>query len=1279
MEDAPMSVDVSPAPLPDCKPLYRLINQTRRLLRSSWVLTGLGLTIGLALGALVLTSLVDLIVPLWPSSQLEIPLWWGVTFIIPHIAAALRVASLCLVVIPAAWAFLVGVVLPFFRRLSAENVARRIEGHLPGIHNRLVSAIDLDAAHRHRPMSSVFFRKLLNEALERVHRFRPAMALDGQSLRRAGFFALGSTGAFAVLWCLFSSSLPTAMARIFQPLADIPPHSSVAYNVQPANADVLSKELVTFSAEITRGQPHKLWLEIYAGKGFDQKRFDLTPDKKKTSVWTCTIDCDSLADSLKKGFRYRILGGGTWSHEYRIKVVERPEILGVRTCVHYPAYMNLPQRRETSTQDNKKVIGPEGGQIEMEVQVRGHVANGALQVGHLARTRVPAEEQSERIWFTDKLPGGVKTEGTWSWEKRQGRGIHTEPAAIGPHSHWFENDPLGHKVAVGDTLFVNAFIVAGQEPRAILLQWHDGASWDHGALWGADHFPLEGKAAKKPMGLLPVSGKWVRLEVPASAVGLEDKVLRGMTFKLDGGQVYWHASGSVRTEKEGFVAEESFPMTLKEEGVWAGKFPLVGQGLFRAEFRSERGHANKNMDEIVYVAEADLPPQVVLVKPGADTSLTKPEPLPLTIDAFDDYGLEKISLLIRRGAGNEADAYERQVLHTFEQPVRNHTLVTYLKQAAKLSPGQEIRYAIEARDRKGQIARTRDFVLKISDDANAADKQLEAFEKSQDPFRDKVVQLIAEQKKVQDKVDKMSVQYAELTAKIDQINKDTLTGNLNTKIDPKTGKKEPDPTSKLDPELAKKLAELQKDLAALSKDEDKNAKTAEQLNTELARMAEQANQLQMLPRPIADQMHQTQQTFEQMVAQAMKDLTAKMTQSSDPNQGLPDLKGIKEKNDRVGKELEGIKNRLDALAKARQGLRDELTKALQELQKQLLNEAGGLTERELKELLEYIDKLRQDMKALQQRQQDLSDKTDKAGPKDVADNEKTQDDLDRDLEKMLEQARKLLAAKKKRKPMGDDPDFPDSPYTPDGKEVKVPPKEEDTNEPLPGQKDKKDPQGDKTGDAKKDDMDKEEPLFMPNLGGDKPIADKRFDKKKRPVKRKPGDKDDDAEARKSDLQDKQNQRMQDLDSAMKSLGSDKDTLGKMMDALQQAMKGNQKGQPGEADSAMDQLAQMLQSPRMQQAMAMAHRMRQGQRGQQAQPQAGQTPMGNREGGPLGNKPLGGDLSKFDPATRAVLLKLPPRLREEIRQGMEEKGPEAYKAFIDDYFNRLTKIKEPSKP
>src|SRR5271157_3161726 len=108
---------------PDVRPIRSLIRRTAGLLRSCWVTTGMGLTLGLGLGTLALLSLLDLALPLEP---------------------VLRLLALVLVIVPATWALATGVVRPICRRLRPVQVARRIEAHLPGIHNRLVSCIDLE-------------------------------------------------------------------------------------------------------------------------------------------------------------------------------------------------------------------------------------------------------------------------------------------------------------------------------------------------------------------------------------------------------------------------------------------------------------------------------------------------------------------------------------------------------------------------------------------------------------------------------------------------------------------------------------------------------------------------------------------------------------------------------------------------------------------------------------------------------------------------------------------------------------------------------------------------------------------------------------------------------------------------------------------------------------------------------------------------------------------------------------------------------------------------------
>jgi hypothetical protein len=187
---------------------------------------------------------------------------------------------------------------------------------------------------------------------------------------------------------------------------------------------------------------------------------------------------------------------------------------------------------------------------------------------------------------------------------------HTEPAAIGLHSHWFDGDPAGLTVQPGDTLFANVWVPPGQEPDTIMLQWHDGEGWEHGATWGRNQIK-EGKLhsdSRRQRGPLPAAGAWHRLEAPASLLGLEGKTIRGMAFKLHGGQCYFGPSGAVRTEEPTFFVTRTFAMQRTSDGRWTGKFPLDGTGLYRVELRNPQGHANKPIPEAKYLSSSDAPP-----------------------------------------------------------------------------------------------------------------------------------------------------------------------------------------------------------------------------------------------------------------------------------------------------------------------------------------------------------------------------------------------------------------------------------------------------------------------------------------------------------------------------------------------------------------------------------------------------------------------------------------------------------------------------------------------
>ena len=182
----------------------------------------------------------------------------------------------------------------------------------------------------------------------------------------------------------------------------------------------------------------------------------------------------------------------------------------------------------------------------------GAAVVGAL-AAPLARGVSAQSAGTDAVWVDDALPAGasVASDGGdgWNWINANptpfsGSRAHQSGLGAGVHQHYFYGATDGLSVAAGDTLFAYVYLDPANPPSEVMLQWNDG-SWGHRAYWGANLIGLgtDGTLSRRSMGALPLTGQWVRLDVPAIQVGLEGKTLNGMAFTLYGGRATWDYAG----------------------------------------------------------------------------------------------------------------------------------------------------------------------------------------------------------------------------------------------------------------------------------------------------------------------------------------------------------------------------------------------------------------------------------------------------------------------------------------------------------------------------------------------------------------------------------------------------------------------------------------------------------------------------------------------------------------------------------------------------------------
>lgn len=1301
MQPRPPESPAASTAAPDTSAIRRLISQVRRLLRSSWVATGAGVTLGLLFGILVAAALFDLVLPL-PQS--------------------LRFVALLTVVLPTAIAFHTGVVRPLFRRLNGPRVARTIEPHLPGIHNRLVSVVDLDEKGAARSVSPTFHQRLVSETLERIRTFRPSQVINFRNLQRAGLAAFLGMGTFLTAYTVFNDRLPTALARIFQPFADIPPVTDVFYDVVPGDIKVLRGEDVQLAAVVSKGQPERMQAEITLRESGKTLWYELNPEGTN---WNFTLS------GMEQSFDYRIHGGGTWSRLHHVTMIDRPQIIELRAAVHFPGYMGFPEPR-VNPPNVADVTGPQQSTVEIMVATAGDVTVGEIQLYQPRVRQVEVSDRIERVWFAEAIPDGAAVEGAWEWDLRLlARNAHTDPASPGQHRHLFHSAPRGHAVRPGESLFAHVYVVPDQIPETIMLEWHDGQGWEHRAFWGADKiaFGNSNTGSRRHLGPIPPAGEWTRLEIPAALVDLEGKTVKGMAFTLFGGKCIWHRAGSLPAQ---YRAEQDLELTDRRamsqtaSDQWAGRFPLQGTGYYRIELKNELGYPSKTMQEARYVAIPDHPPQIVVDRPGSDIVLSKPVKVPLAISAYDDFGLAKIVLAVQQPA---VTGFESRPIRRYAEPVPTDELLHTLDlPAMNLKPGDVVKYRVEAHDRNEQARSTQEFSIRIQEDANSADRRLENFEKQQESLQQKFEKLVADQAKVEDKIEQLKSQNGSLTDKLVQAQAEAMkqAAAEAAKSPPPAPPKQPQPPPPplaLDEPTKQQLAQVRNELAQLATQEEQNANLSQQIAQELKASVEQAEKLELLPPQILAEVKKLPEQVQQEAVQPLQELTNEMKQSASPDKAPPDLPKLAEAAGNVHDDLAQLQVQFTALARAQQQARNDAAASVEKLRETMLAQQARSATKDLGELREFIQNLRKDLQTLEATESQLQEATQTVPELMLADVEDRQDKLEATADPKLDQVKELLANPGELPPTAR-PARPDSPYA-DPALAKSP--DEDGN-PQPA-----------------DRANLEKPAFQPALKSGKkldPPKQQLVKKPAAPSRDKPLAADSttpEGKQKRQELGDRQELKMSQLEAAERSLGTDLETLSSLVDELasaagekpaESAMRGDPSSPPPSAkpntamaddssppsntnqpapndlpqDSAGESmnstesdgrevdaavLAEILNSERLQEARAMAARLQasknpspvaKAQQNQPRNPGALQQPlnsaaMASQEATlPPSAANLQITLKELDLETRTLILKMQPRMREELLQGLREEGPEGYQKIIRTYFERLARVK-----
>ena len=633
----------------------RVVSRTRSGLLVAVLATGLLLAVAAAVAWVVGGVLLDLAAPLPVAGRIAVlGGWW--------LSVALACAAFIL--------------LPAYRRPSLDAVALRIERVLGGMHNRLLTVVDLargggttGGATRPRLVD-----RLLAETTERMREFRARRIVPWRALGRAACWVAGLVAVVALLHATLGDRLAVTLARLRDPTADIPPATWLQLR-SPGDVEVLEREPFSIEAQVARGAVDALDLVLIDASGTRSRR-----PMAATPEGTFTASLEGLTEKMT----YRLEGGGTWTKTHAISVVPRPEILGVERHVRLPDYMRIDTPLAVEG-DAQRIEAPEGATVEYAAQTSAEAVAGSIRLFERTTESEVVERFDERVWFEDDLPRDAVAEIPWRWTTAQ--------AAGGLRSFTFGADRttlsmrtrLEPLVLPKERLDERAVTVMARLDAAAPPTWllaafeHDGGRDE--IVWGdAEAAPPAGSARRFVAGPLPEPGDWTRLLAPlAKLAPLAGRRVTTATFSIDGGRIHLDRPGWVERVEEtvqkpvdrptGSIAlalrpeeprsadtptdADAVAATAREAAPgprgsrwWTGGVPVAHPQRAALEFSSARGDRNLPDPAVEIVPTVDRPPVIVVRDVPETLTLERPDDVPLAGSAFDDWGLDRLEIRI---------------------------------------------------------------------------------------------------------------------------------------------------------------------------------------------------------------------------------------------------------------------------------------------------------------------------------------------------------------------------------------------------------------------------------------------------------------------------------------------------------------------------------------------------------------------------------------------------------------------------------------------------------
>jgi hypothetical protein len=302
------------------------LNSLRNAYARNRVLRGALLLVSLALGLAFLG--------LWMNSVLVLPA--------PARVLYLGLAALILVIV-----FSYFCIRPVLHKPGLEDLALKVEDRFPGLHNRLIAALQLSRYLKRNPegYSTDLIEEVIRQAESTSQGLNLKGVIDRSSIRRMGRLAAILAVLTLVFGLIFPLSFRTSLYVLSHPLTEFAPAQRFFFVISPGDAEVVKFSDLRIKINVEGEKPGNVdffWRN--QGAGWNKERLSSAgPTTATPTPEAARLEPDFVWQfkEVKRNLEYYAQAKGVKSELYNITVVDKPRIVGLKLTFDYPAYTRL--------------------------------------------------------------------------------------------------------------------------------------------------------------------------------------------------------------------------------------------------------------------------------------------------------------------------------------------------------------------------------------------------------------------------------------------------------------------------------------------------------------------------------------------------------------------------------------------------------------------------------------------------------------------------------------------------------------------------------------------------------------------------------------------------------------------------------------------------------------------------------------------------------------------------------------------------------------------------